>query len=136
MIPQNVMVPFDFISWQTNGCNVCYQNGETPAEVYYDAKLEIIKSKTLDGYSMTSDTSGVNVNGLYEYNLKFYSVSGNTLENKIKRPPIGLVPRKLHNESRIKDIIEAMSRFMYESKQIPLDWIDELYELSKWNENK
>lgn len=134
MIPQNVMVPFDFAIWQLNVYNVCYGNGEIPESVHYDLEAKYIRSITANGVNIDHDLAGLAILPEADYDLKFYSVSGNTLENKIKRPLIGLMPRKLHNEARIKDIIEAMARFIDESKQIPIEWIDELSELSRWNE--
>lgn len=136
IVQKDQMISFDFTLWQLNGYNICYANGEIPDSVHYDSKAKYIRSITANGVNIDHDLAGLAILPEADYDLKFYSVSGNTLENKTKRPPIGLMPRKLHNEARIKDIVEAMARFMDESKQIPLEWIDELSELSRWNENK
>lgn len=135
MIPKELMVPFHFTLWQMYGCNVCYTNGEIPESVHYDLEAKYIRSITANGVNIDHDLAGLAILPEADYDLKFYSVSGNTLENKIKRTPIGLMPRKLNNKARIKDIVEAMSMFIAESKEIPLEWIDELSELSRWNEN-
>jgi hypothetical protein len=45
------------------------------------------------------------------------------------KPPLGLVPRKLHLESRRNDIIAAIYRYNMANKQLPIDWTDELSDI-------
>jgi hypothetical protein len=51
----------------------------------------------------------------------------------IEKPPIGLMPKKFHNqavnEERLKDICEAVQRFLNAKREIPLEWIEEYNEL-------
>lgn len=41
-------------------------------------------------------------------------------------PPIGVIPKKIHDEKRILEILRAMIRFIEANKPIPQDWVDEL----------
>lgn len=43
--------------------------------------------------------------------------------------PLGLPPRKIHEENRICEILKAMQRFTAASIPIRSEWIDELSEL-------
>ena len=53
------------------------------------------------------------------------------------KPPIGLEPRMYIVEKRIVNIIEAMDRYIQADKEIPMEWIQEYNELTKWhNKNK
>ena len=44
-------------------------------------------------------------------------------------PPLGLKPRYVHDNERLKDIISAMERYSKVLKPIPGVWIDELKDL-------
>ena len=46
-----------------------------------------------------------------------------------EKPPVGILPRKLHVQSRVNDIISAMNRYNLAGKSIPNNWFEELYEL-------
>ena len=46
-----------------------------------------------------------------------------------KKPPLGIMPRTIWEEKRKKDIVDAMKRYVDEGAHIPLDWINELYDL-------
>ena len=48
-----------------------------------------------------------------------------------KRPPLGLMPKKIHDEKRIESILEAMIRYTKEGKSIPPEWISELWSFYK-----
>jgi hypothetical protein len=50
------------------------------------------------------------------------------------KPPIGLTPRKIWLEMRYNDILDAMTRYHSERKEIPLEWIGELLRLRTENE--
>jgi len=45
------------------------------------------------------------------------------------RPPLGLKPRKFVIEERLKEIEEAISRYLKAVKQIPIEWLNEYNEL-------
>lgn len=49
---------------------------------------------------------------------------------KQEKPPLGLVPEKIHKEHRIKDILDACSRYISCGKQIPQEWTNELNDLN------
>lgn len=46
-----------------------------------------------------------------------------------EKPPIGLKPRKLHDEERIKAICEAVIRYASNGQLPDKEWIDELADL-------
>lgn len=46
-----------------------------------------------------------------------------------KKPPLGLVPRQFHEESRMNEIIAAKKRFDDAKVPIPQEWIDEYRDL-------
>lgn len=50
-------------------------------------------------------------------------------EDKYKFPPVGLIPKKVHDNHRINEIFDAMKRFSEAEYPIPIEWIDELIEL-------
>lgn len=47
------------------------------------------------------------------------------------RPPLGLKPRKLHDQHRQDQIEEAIERYMRDDKPLPLEWVEEYNELVK-----
>ena len=51
------------------------------------------------------------------------------VDEKIKRPPLGLVPKFIIDEKRLNEIKKAIDRYMDENYKIPLKWIEEYNEL-------
>ena len=49
---------------------------------------------------------------------------------EIKKPPLGLKPRWIHEQQRRQEIISAMERYSNADVPIPMEWIEELKELS------
>ena len=49
---------------------------------------------------------------------------------QIKKPPLGLMPRWLHNKRRKREIVEAMLRYIDAGVAIPNEWIQELQDLN------
>jgi hypothetical protein len=47
-------------------------------------------------------------------------------DKSMGRPPLGITPKNMHDDFRVKDLIKAMSRYSESSKSIPIEWIDEL----------
>lgn len=47
-------------------------------------------------------------------------------------PPLGIMARKMVNEVRLTDILEACTRYVAVGKQIPEEWLTELSDLNKW----
>ena len=47
---------------------------------------------------------------------------------KHTKPPLGLVPRFIHDEARVKEIIEAIGRYNEVGKPVPVEWLNELNE--------
>ena len=50
---------------------------------------------------------------------KHDTVRGNT------RPPLGLTPKWIRDESRFIEVCEAISRYYNAAYQIPIEWIEE-----------
>ena len=48
-----------------------------------------------------------------------------------EKPPIGLMPRKLHEEQRMADIASAIIRRVAAGKTVRIQWIDELHDLAE-----
>ena len=53
---------------------------------------------------------------------------GNTME---ERPPLGLMPRSIHDKARILEILAAMDRYIRADKAVPAKWFNELREIMK-----
>ena len=49
-----------------------------------------------------------------------------TLKDK---PPIGLMPKKYHDQQRAKSIAEAIDRYIAAKMNIPKEWVTELNEI-------
>ena len=50
----------------------------------------------------------------------------NTMPDKIKKPPLGLVPRFIRDEERAREILEAIGRYNDAGEPVPVNWIWEL----------
>ena len=50
-------------------------------------------------------------------------------ESQEEKPPLGLMPKGIHQYKRMISITEAMERYSKEDKHIPLAWVEELKEL-------
>lgn len=44
-----------------------------------------------------------------------------------KSPPLGLMPRSIHDSHRVVDILHAMLRYTMFNKPIPHEWLSELH---------
>ena len=53
------------------------------------------------------------------------------LDQKIKRPPLGLVPQFIRLEHREKEINEAIERYSNADYEIPLEWYTERTEIAE-----
>ena len=45
------------------------------------------------------------------------------------KPPIGIMPRYIHNSNRMVEILDAMERYSKSSRSIPVEWVVELKDL-------
>jgi hypothetical protein len=52
---------------------------------------------------------------------------------KDEKPPVGIMPRSIHNRYRASDLIDAMQRYTKEGRNIPLEWINELDDINSYN---
>ena len=46
-----------------------------------------------------------------------------------ERPPIGVRPRYVHDQSRLSELFQAVLRYMTSGCAIPQEWIEEIDEL-------
>jgi len=46
-------------------------------------------------------------------------------DKKVKRPPLGLKPKWLHDEQRLAAVTGAISRYTETKKEIPSEWLEE-----------
>jgi len=53
-----------------------------------------------------------------------------------RKPPLGLTPRRIHTEKRIRDILDALMRYNDADLSIPQEWIDELSDLNYEKQNE
>ena len=53
------------------------------------------------------------------------------MKPKVEKPPIGIMPCKLHRQERMEIIIDAMQRYTKANIQIPKEWIEELNTINK-----
>jgi hypothetical protein len=49
----------------------------------------------------------------------------------IEKPPLGLIPKHVHQEIRLNNIKEAIQRYMETNKTIDIRWVEEYNELIK-----
>ena len=73
--------------------------------------------------------------GMFCGNCKF-DVNGNCFkteckdnslwEAKMEKPPLGLMPEKLHLQSRLLDILDVVGRYEAVGKIVPVEWKDEV----------
>jgi hypothetical protein len=45
-----------------------------------------------------------------------------------EKPPLGLMPRKIWNQIRFKELVDAIDRYIKAKKDIPYEWIAEYNE--------
>jgi len=55
--------------------------------------------------------------------------AGGLARESIEKPPLGLIPQRLHNKKRVQDIDNAICRYIEARKIIPEEWIVERNEL-------
>lgn len=55
--------------------------------------------------------------------------STSTIKMNSKKPPLGLRPRYIAEEMRIREIEDAVARYKNADKVVPSEWVDELLEL-------
>jgi len=46
-------------------------------------------------------------------------------EPMMQKPPLGLMPRKIHREERYSAVERAISNYFFEGKKVPKEWIEE-----------
>lgn len=54
----------------------------------------------------------------------------------LKEPPLGLVPRFIHQAGRLRKLEEAICRYLAENHPLPIHWIHEYNQLCEYFENR
>ena len=78
---------------------------------------------------------GFNISRFKRVSDHSFAASNETTENllgtvsDLAKPPLGLKPRSVHTNERILDIKDACNRYIAEKKDIPHEWISELFDL-------
>lgn len=58
-----------------------------------------------------------------------YNDGSSEKPQKPHKPPLGAMPRKLHEELRMRDLSSAISRFIIDNQPINIEWVEEYNEL-------
>ena len=48
----------------------------------------------------------------------------------MKKPPLGVTPRYIHDERRRLGLMDAIVNYMDADEQVPLEWVEEYNELT------
>jgi hypothetical protein len=89
-------------------------------------KLNMIGKLFING-EFVGECTEVEVN--YETLLPVVKIS---MPKKLEeKPPLGLMPRNIHESQRIGEILEAMQRYNEAGKPIPAAWVEELRDLNQ-----
>lgn len=91
------------------------------------SKIEIENGKLFLYYGESSN-----------YELSFARKNSNHLRNKETnhtKPPIGLMPMFIHNEQRLTEINDAISRYALSNLPIPKEWLNERETLISWTKS-
>lgn len=70
-----------------------------------------------------------NYHNLGDYEDEMMGRSEEFISKEYPVPPLGIMPRKLWNERRVVDIVEAAKRFRDAGYDIPKEWQDEYNDL-------
>lgn len=57
------------------------------------------------------------------------------MSEEMNRPPLGLMPKNIHDTKRALDILDAMERYARAGMPAPVEWVLELKELYPWRRN-
>jgi hypothetical protein len=93
------------------------------AENFNPGKV-IFKGKIYETGNRYNDLIELYKDGTFVRSVRMRDVEPVT-DSKSKKPPIGLRPKFLANEDRMKEIQEAITRYMDANMPIPTDWIEE-----------
>ncbi len=52
------------------------------------------------------------------------------MKEELKKPPLGIIPKKIHDEKRFKELCAAIKRYQVANLPIPAEWWDEYYEFT------
>ncbi|MEK5008799.1 hypothetical protein MHI11_16735 [Bacillus sp. FSL K6-3312] len=53
------------------------------------------------------------------------------MNDMVKEPPLGIIPKFIHDERRAEDLVAAIERRISARSEIPLEWFEEYNNLIK-----
>lgn len=57
---------------------------------------------------------------------------GESPATRMKKPPLGVEPRHIHDETRRQDLAGAIARYIEDGEMVvPVEWVNEYNELTK-----
>ena len=64
-----------------------------------------------------------------EFEAKGSVYKGTLLQESSEKPPLGIMPKWLHDEKRMYEIIKAVARYGEANMPVPFEWMEELESL-------
>jgi ribosomal protein S27E len=55
---------------------------------------------------------------------------------KQSKPPLGIMPRRIHDSIRARELVNAIERYIDACKEIPIEWVEEYNELTEYLKNR
>ena len=52
-------------------------------------------------------------------------------DKKLAKPPIGLIPKWVHDMDRLEEVRAAINRYFIAELEIPVEWVEEYNNLTK-----
>lgn len=86
-----------------------------------------IVEKSEDGHYLVARSGGIVLNFSSPHRWAF--VDRPLHVAAAEKPPLGLKPRKIHDEERLQALAEAITRYVVERKPVPEEWFAEYDEL-------
>lgn len=71
-----------------------------------------------------------------DYTYKLIHKRHVPFQKVVKKPPLGLIPKFIHDEHRQSEILSAFNRYAEEGKIPPKEWITEYAYLCELSENR
>ncbi len=124
-----------------NGCGengIILDNGTIDSNRVFSIKCignEVVFYEECDGYFDVQFTSMEAIEMLEEAITWIKEMTDGSIEKETgkvpKRPPLGLLSREIHGQLRIKQILEAIWRYVIAKKAVPSVWVEELQDLTE-----
>ena len=130
--------------WYTAICKETFMSNERQGEIEALSRLIEIAYRTIycftgaDGVMLRKDRFQISEKERMEdywHNHLKTPTTENTQE-KTKRPPLGLVPKRIRQQDRRDEVCGAIKRYFDCEEKIPVSWIEEYNELISGHEQR